>query len=79
MNQKSIHQRDALRLLEDGKPHRIKVWKMSTGDILTYQDVLFVSAHRRGGTHKVKFPHSKEIREFRDVCMFEIDNLKIYL
>lgn len=78
MKRTAIHQRDAIRLLEDGQPHDLRVWKMSTGDILSYRQVVCISTHRRGGTHRVKFP-SGEIREFRDISMFEIDNLKIYL
>lgn len=79
MQQKSIHKRDALRLLEDRKPHTIRVWKLSTGDILQYKDCVCHSAERRRGTHKIKIPKSSVIREFRDITLFEIDNLSVYL
>lgn len=74
-----IYKADALRLLADGKPHTIKVWKMSTGEILTYKDAVFVSRVTIKGTHKVRLPYSTLIREFRDITMFEIDERKIFL
>ena len=76
---KSIHKRDAMRLLEDRQPHTIKVWKLSTGDILTYKDCICHSADRRLGTHKIHVPLSGVLREFRDITLFEIDELSVYL
>ena len=52
---------------------------MSTGDILTYRGAVCTKGHRRSGTHKVMLPTSGLMREFRDITLFEIDNLKIYL
>jgi hypothetical protein len=75
----SIYKADALRLLADGKPHTLKLWKMSTGDILIYKDAVFVSRVTIKGTHKVRLPLSHLIREFRDITLFEIDGLKIFL
>lgn len=79
MQIKALHQRDALRLLEDGKPHKLRVWKLSTGDILTYHDAVYAGGWRRHGTHRVRIPRSGLLREFRDVTLFEIDDLTIYL
>ncbi|MBQ8277320.1 MAG: hypothetical protein IJY00_02590 [Bacteroidaceae bacterium] len=75
----ALHRRDALRLLEDGRPHRLRLWKLSTGDILTYEDAVCIHHHRRGGWHRVRLPRSALTRCLRDVCLFEIDGLKIYL
>ena len=75
----ALHLKDALRLLEDGQPHDLRLWKMSTGDILTYRGAVCTKGHRRSGTHKVLLPTSGLMREFRDITLFEIDNLKIYL
>lgn len=74
----TIHLKDALRLLEDKRPHRLRLWKVSTGDILTYEGVTCVGGWKRRGTHKVRLPRSGLMREFRDVTLFEIDDLKIY-
>ena len=75
---RALHLRDALRLLEDGKPHRLRVWKLSTGDILTYTEARCVGGWKRRGTHKIRLPKSNLIREFRDITLFEIDDLHIY-
>ena len=77
--QKSIHKKDALRLLEDRQPHTIKVWKLSTGDILEYKNCICHSCDRRRGTHKIRVPQSGVLREFRDITMFVIDDLSVYL
>lgn len=74
----AIHRNDALRLLEDGHRHTLRLWKLSTGDILTYRNCKCIGGHKRRGIHRVKLPESSLIREFRDVALFEIDKLKIY-
>lgn len=78
MEQKSIHRADAIRLLEDGQPHKLRLWKIATGDILTYHAATFVGAHKKAGTHRVRLEPSGVIRAFRDVTLFEIDDLSIY-
>ena len=75
---KTLHLKDALRLLEDGEPHMLRVWKLSTGDILTYKNARCIGGHKRRGTHRVRLPESTLIREFRDVTLHEIDGLEIY-
>lgn len=74
----TIHLQDALRLLEDKQPHKLRLWKLSTGDILTYERAVCVGSFKRGGTHRVRLPQSALIRSFRDVTLFEIDDLRIY-
>ena len=75
----TIHRRDAFRLLEDGQPHQQRLWKISTGDILHYKEASFVGLNRRGGTHRIRIPLSGVIREFRDITLFEIDGLRVYM
>lgn len=69
---------DAIALLESGKRVSIKVWKMSTGEIIPYNDCICIGGHRRAGTHRIECAGSSLIREFRDVMMFEINGLEIY-
>lgn len=76
---KVIHRLDAIRLLESGQPFNIRVWKLSTGDIIDYKGIRCVGSHWRGGTHKILLPNSGLIREFRDISMFEINGMTIYL
>lgn len=74
-----IHRNDALRMLETGQPCDLKVWKLSTGDIIEYKGVRCVGSHWRGGTHKIAIPRSTLLREFRDITLFEINGLEIFL
>jgi hypothetical protein len=79
MNTKVIHRNDAIRMLESGKPCTLRLWKMNTGDILTYKDARCVGSYWRGGTHTVRLPKSGLLRSFRDVSLFEINGFKIYM
>lgn len=73
-----IHIKDAITLLEAGYPCDLRLWKLSTGDILHYRGAVCIGGHWRRGTHRVRLPESGLIREFRDVTLFEINNMTIY-
>ena len=73
-----IHIKDAIVLLESGQAVDLRCWKLSTGDILEYRGVKCVGSHWRGGTHRIRLPESGLLREFRDVTLFEINNMTIY-
>ena len=75
--QKMIHWRDAIALLESGMPVTLKVWQLSTGDILVYPNAVCVGSHWRGATHTVKLPESNLLREFRDITLFEINGYEV--
>ncbi len=77
MENRTIHYKEAIHLLESKQPVDLRLWKLSTGDILHYKGVVCISTYRRGGTHKVRFPNN-EIREFRDITLFEINGKTIY-
>lgn len=79
MKREAIHIKDAVAMLKDGQPHRLRVWKLATGDILTYKDAVYMGSNERGGTITVRLLRSRETRTMRRICLFEIDNLKIYL
>lgn len=74
-----LHQKEALRLLRDGKPHTIRVWKLSSGEILEYKDCVCISNRSRLGTHRIKLQASQEVRDFRDITLHYIDGHSIYL
>ena len=76
---KALHRRDAFRLLEDGQPHDLRVWKISTGDILHYKNAVCSGMHKRGGTHRIRLTLSGVFSLFRAITLFEIDGLKVYL
>ena len=79
MKRKAIHIKEAVAMLKDRKPHSLRVWKLATGDIINYKEAVYLGSNERGGTITVHLPRSKETRTFRRVCLFEIDNLTIYL
>ncbi len=74
---KCIHWKDAISLLETQIPATLKLWKLSTGDILVYRNAVCIGSHWRGGTHRVRLPESNLIREFRDITLFEINGYEI--
>lgn len=75
---KVIHRLDALSLLSDGLPHRLRVWKLSTGEVLLYPRAVRLGRHTRGGKLRVRLHPSGAIRALRECCLFEIDDMKIY-
>lgn len=75
----AIHLNDALRLLHDHRPHHLRLWKLSTGDILDYKGVTVCGSWRRGGLCRVRFPQSGQIRAFRAVSLFEMDGMAVYM
>lgn len=75
---KAVHLADALRLLADGKAHDLTLWKLSTGDIISYEQARIHGAWRRAGLHRVVLPNGG-FRTFRDVTLISIDRLKVYI
>lgn len=75
--QKCIHWKEAVAWLESGEPCDLRLWKLSTGDILHYRGAVCVSTHWRGGTHCVRLPASTLVREIRDITLFEINGYEI--
>lgn len=75
---KTLHLNDAIRLLEDGRQHDLVLFKLSSGDILKYERAQCFGTNKRGGTHRLILPRSRQIREMRDVSLVSIDNLKIF-
>ena len=63
--------------MESGEPVTLKVWKLSTGDIIVYRDVVCIGSHWRAGTHRIRLPESNLVREFRDITLFEINGYEI--
>ncbi len=64
MKPKSIHRNDAILLLEDKQPHNLKVWKLSTGDIIEYKEATCIGGFKHKGTHRIMVPHSGSSESF---------------
>lgn len=73
-----IHITIARKILDSGKPVTLSVFTKK-GELQTYADVIGISNHFRGGTRKIKFLASGEIRQIRDVCIVEINDEEVYL
>jgi hypothetical protein len=79
MATKRLHITQALELLRNGKPCELSVWKATTGDILEYRNVVFLGRDAKKGIVRIKLQTSRQIREFRDVCLFRINDMEVYL
>lgn len=79
MKDRTIHQSEAFEILKDRQPHKLRLWKLSTGDILTYPQAVMIGRSPRYGNTRVHLLPSHQVREFRDVTLFEIDDMRIYL
>ena len=79
MIRRAIHQKEALQLLKEEGPHKLRLWKMSTGDILEYPQAYLLNYSPRRGIAKVRLQPSCVIHEFHLFCLHQIDDLDIYL
>ena len=76
---KRLHITQAIEQLRFGKPCELKVWKATTGDILEYRNAIFLGRDKRKGIVRIMLQTSHQIREFRDVCLFQINNMEVHL
>jgi hypothetical protein len=76
---KLLHITQMRQLIEQGKPCELKVWKSTNGDILEYRNAVMIGHDSRRGTFRVMLQTSHQIREFRDVCVFEINGMQVHL
>ena len=74
----SIHISTARVMLNSGDPVDISVWK-SDGSILELRNVISLRYSFYGGWRNVKLLNSGECRRIRDVCVFRVNNLSVFL
>ena len=75
---KSIHISTARHILNSGDPVDISVWK-SDGSILQLNNCISLRYDYYGGWRNVKLLISGEIRKIRDVCIFAVNSLEVFL
>lgn len=75
---RAIHINEARKILDSEEKCDLRVWEISTGEIIEYTGVICFHSYFRGGTRKVRLENG-EIRKMRDVCIFEINGIEIYL
>lgn len=65
-------------MLQSGDPVDIKLWTKS-GEIQEYRNCISLRYNFYQGTRQIKLLTSRQIRQVRDVCIFEINGLKVFL
>lgn len=66
------------QMLQSGDPVDIKLWTKS-GEIQEYRNCISLRYNFYQGTRQIKLLTSRQIRQVRDVCIFEINGLKVFL
>lgn len=74
----AVHITTARAMLNSGDPVDISVWK-SDGSILRLKNCVGLRYDFYGGWRNVKILSSGEIRKIRDCCIFEINNMEVFL
>jgi hypothetical protein len=74
----AIHITTARKLIDSGDPVDIKVWAKD-GRVIELRNCVGLRYNFRQGTRQVKILASRQIRTIRDVCIFEINNMTVYL
>ena len=74
----SIHISTARKMLESGDPVDIAFWTKD-GDLIELHDVVGLRYNFRSDTHNIKVLASRQIRTIRDVCIYQINGLTVYL
>ena len=75
---KAIHISTLRKMLQAGDPVDLSVWK-SNGEILHYRTAVPLRDDFYKGTRRIKLLDSREIRTIRDVCIFEINGMEVFL
>lgn len=75
---KSIHISTARKILDSPDPVDIEFWTKD-GSLITLKDCVALSYNFRAGTHNIKLLASRQIRTIRDVCLYRINDMTIYL
>lgn len=75
---KAIHISTLRKMLQAGDPVDISLWKKN-GEIIHFRNAVPLRYDFYKGTRRVKLLDSREIRTVRDVCIFEINGMEVFL
>ena len=75
---RSIHITTARTMLNSGDPVDISVWK-ANGEILHLHNCISLRYNFYGGWRNMKLLTSGECRRIRDVCIFRVNALEVFL
>lgn len=74
----AIHISTLRKMLQAGDPVNISIWTKK-GEIQHYRNAVALRYNFYSGTRQVKLLDSHEIRTVRDVCIFEINGMEVFL
>ena len=74
----SIHISTARKILQSPDPVDLAFWTKD-GHLIELKDCVALRYNFRAGTHNVKVLSSREIRTIRDVCLYKIHDMTIFL
>lgn len=73
-----MHLSEAIKIIDAGQPVTLEVLTKD-GSIMKMEQVVRLSRHVRGGTHRMKFLQSGQIREIRDCLIISLNNEETYI
>lgn len=74
----SIHITTLRKMLKAVDPVDLKLWTKS-GEIQKWRNCIPLRYNFYKGTRQMKLLDSRQIRQVRDVCIFEINGLEVFL
>lgn len=75
---KFIHISNARRILDARQPVDISIWK-ADGSIIELKNCVSLRYSYYGGWRNMKLLSSGQIRRVRDVCIFRINGMEVYI
>ena len=66
------------KMLDSGKPCDLWLWTRS-GEIQHWRNCVSLRYQFYGGTRTIKLLDSRQLRTVRDVCIFRINDLIVYI
>ncbi len=73
-----VHITTARKMIDAGDPVDLWLWA-ADGRVLNYKNCVGLRYNFRTGTRQVKLLDSRQIRTLRDVCLFKINDIEIFL
>lgn len=74
----SIHITTLRKILSSPEPIDIRLWTRS-GEIQSWHRCISLKYDFYKGTRRMKLLDSNEIRQLRDVCIFEVNGIEVYM
>ena len=73
-----MHINEAKKIMDSGQKFQLRCWTKS-GTIMEIKEAVCISSWVRKGTRRIKLFPSYQIREVRDVTIFELNHEEVYI